>query len=58
MKYMVTLGLVAMMLMSAGCSSNGASSSRSADCRKQAEAMGDTMHYGDCLRGTRTQQGF
>ncbi|MFI0471348.1 hypothetical protein ACGLWX_01355 [Halomonas sp. HMF6819] len=54
MKSMFALGLVAIMLVSAGCAS-GASSSRSAECRKQAEQLGDTMHYGDCLRGSRTE---
>ncbi|WP_447553055.1 hypothetical protein [Vreelandella sp. EE22] len=57
MKSMLALSLVAALLVSAGCSSSP-NSSRSADCRKQAEQMGDTMHYGDCLRGTRTQPGF
>ncbi|MFG6666597.1 hypothetical protein ACGK9R_05770 [Halomonas sp. HNIBRBA4712] len=57
MKVMFAMGLVALMLVTAGCAS-GPTSSRSADCRKQAEQMGDTMHYGDCMRGTRTQPGF
>ncbi|MCP1314059.1 MULTISPECIES: hypothetical protein [unclassified Halomonas] len=57
MKHLLTLALIGVMLASAGCAS-GPSSSRSAECRKQAEEMGDTMHYGDCLRGARTQSGF
>ncbi|MCB8889817.1 hypothetical protein [Vreelandella malpeensis] len=57
MKHLLTLALIGVMLASAGCAS-GPSSSRSAECRKQAEEMGDTKHYGDCLRGARTQSGF
>jgi uncharacterized lipoprotein YajG len=49
MKSLITLCLLVFML--AGCSS-GPTSSRTADCRQLAEETGDTMAYGDCIRGT------
>lgn len=39
----------------AGCSS-GPTSSRTADCRQLAEKAGDTMVYGDCIRGTQVNK--
>lgn len=56
MKTLTSLCLLTLML--AGCSS-GPSSSRTADCREVAEKMGDTMAYGDCMRGTQiNKSGF
>lgn len=56
MKALIPLCLIAVLL--AGCSS-GPSSSRTADCREVAEKMGDTMAYGDCMRGTKiNKSGF
>ncbi|MDQ7730192.1 hypothetical protein [Halomonas sp. SpR8] len=56
MKTLITLCLVTFIL--AGCSS-GPTSSRTADCRKVAERSGDTMAYGDCMRGTQiNKSGF
>ncbi|MCH4813156.1 hypothetical protein [Vreelandella neptunia] len=53
MKTFLPLCLVAFML--AGCSS-GPTSSRTADCRQLAEEAGDTMVYGDCIRGTQVNK--
>lgn len=53
MKALIALCLVAFTL--AGCSS-GPTSSRTADCRQLAEEAGDTMVYGDCIRGTQVNK--
>lgn len=53
MKSLFVLCLMTIML--AGCSS-GPTSTRTADCREVAENSGDTMAYGDCMRGTRVNQ--
>lgn len=56
MKTLIWLCLLTFMLV--GCSS-GPTSSRTADCRQLAEEMGDTMVYGDCMRGTKiNKSGF
>ncbi len=56
MKTFTTFCLLTFML--AGCSS-GPTSSRTADCRQLAEEAGDTMVYGDCMRGTQiNKSGF
>nr|WP_290826142.1 hypothetical protein [Halomonas sp.] len=53
MKTLISLCLLAFVL--AGCSS-GPSSSRTADCRQVSEQSGDTMAYGDCIRGTQVNR--
>ncbi|CAN0570714.1 unnamed protein product [Ectocarpus sp. 12 AP-2014] len=53
MKTLIALCVLAFML--AGCSS-GPASSRTADCRAVAERSGDTMAYGDCMRGTQVNK--
>lgn len=53
MKTLIALCLLALML--AGCSS-GPASSRTSDCRLVAERSGDTMAYGDCMRGTQVNK--
>jgi hypothetical protein len=56
MKTLICMGLLTIIL--AGCSS-GPTSSRTADCRQLAEQAGDTMAYGDCIRGTQiNRSGF
>ena len=56
MKSLIILCLFAFML--AGCST-GPTSSRTSDCRDVAERSGDTMAYGDCMRGTQiNKSGF
>lgn len=53
MKALIALSLLIFIL--AGCSS-GPTSSRTADCRQLAEEAGDTMVYGDCIRGTQVNK--
>lgn len=53
MKTLIALCLITFTL--AGCSS-GPTSSRTADCRQLAEEAGDTMVYGDCIRGTQVNK--
>lgn len=53
MKALFALCLLTVLL--AGCSS-GPTSSRTADCRQLAEEAGDTMVYGDCIRGTQVNK--
>ena len=53
MKTLIFLCLVTLLL--AGCSS-GPTSSRTSDCRQLAEESGDTMAYGDCMRGTQVNK--
>ncbi|MBT2774090.1 hypothetical protein J7J47_17845 [Halomonas sp. ISL-60] len=53
MKALIALCLFTFVL--AGCSS-GPTSSRTADCRQLAEEAGDTMVYGDCIRGTQVNK--
>lgn len=53
MKALISLCLLTAML--AGCST-GPTSSRTADCRQLAEEAGDTMVYGDCIRGTQVNK--
>lgn len=45
------IGLCLLALILTGCSS-GPTSSRTSDCRVEAERSGDTKAYGDCIRGT------
>ncbi|MBR9903457.1 MAG: hypothetical protein GYB15_06255 [Gammaproteobacteria bacterium] len=53
MKALTALCLLTLILT--GCSS-GPTSSRTADCRQLAEEAGDTMVYGDCIRGTQVNK--
>lgn len=53
MKALIALCLIIFII--AGCSS-GPTSSRTADCRQLAEEAGDTMVYGDCIRGTQVNK--
>ena len=53
MKILTALCLLIFIL--AGCSTDP-TSSRTADCRKLAEESGDTMAYGDCIRGTQVNK--
>tara|TARA_R110001606_G_scaffold155120_2_gene296948 strand:- start:11 stop:217 length:207 start_codon:yes stop_codon:yes gene_type:complete len=53
MKALIALCLGTFIL--AGCSA-GPTSSRTADCRQLAEEAGDTMVYGDCIRGTQVNK--
>jgi hypothetical protein len=53
MKALIALCQVTFIL--AGCSS-GPTSSRTADCRQLAEKAGDTMVYGDGIRGTQVNK--
>lgn len=55
MKTMTVMGLAVLLLIVTGCASSP-TSSRTAECRQVAEKAGDTMAYGDCIRGTQINQ--
>ncbi|WP_249975699.1 hypothetical protein [Vreelandella olivaria] len=52
MKALTAISLATLLIVLSGCSPSSVSSSRTADCRQLAEETGDTLAYGDCIRGT------